>query len=102
MQGSAHGLIDFWASPRRMREGFVEGYCLMAARIEPSRAEGSVREEASRLLETILEEHSEWKADLGFAKPALWMERDALPLVLALLLAVGAFVLLPVAIYLGH
>lgn len=25
VQGSAHGLIDFWASPEKMKEGFIEG-----------------------------------------------------------------------------
>ena len=25
VQGSAHGLIDFWAAPEKMKEGFIEG-----------------------------------------------------------------------------
>ena len=81
VQGTAHGLLHFWASPAKMKEGFIEGYVLMAARIErPPPAAGalSAREEASALLERILEEQADWKVARGFTKPALWIERDPL------------------------
>ena len=50
----------------------------------------SAHDEACALLDRILEEHGDWKASCGFAKPSLWMERDALLLLVALLLAVAA------------
>lgn len=106
VQGSASGVFDFWASPLRMREGFIEGYCLMADKIEAAdcRAKGlsptkpQPREAAEKLLNALLTDHEDWKAKRGFAKPSLWMEHDALLPIVALLLGLAAMVIWPLGL----
>lgn len=88
VQGSSHGLRDFWASAAKMEAGFVEGYVSMASRIDrppPAAGEPTPREVALSYLAKTLATQSDWKGARRYAKPTLRLECDPLPLVLALL-----------------
>ena len=79
VQGRFRPLMDFWAAPSTMREGFIEGYAEALSQINVDSGDEAARLAAgAKLVDQIMAAQAQWKKERGFCTPKILLPYDSL------------------------